>query len=106
MEISRDKQIHVAQPLESGSQAKAKMKYTHESLRENKVISVWHIAPCVIVDVVSLIVGELECSSVIEAWIVLSRTWYTAFLINGINLWNDFLKNTVVLKEPRFLTQD
>lgn len=87
--MTRDKQIHVAQPLmglESGSHAKAKMKHTHESLREKKVISVWHLAPCVIVDVVSLIVGELECSSVIEACGVLSRTWYTAFWANSINL--------------------
>lgn len=87
--MTRDKQIHVVQPLmglENGSQAKAKMKYPHESLREKKGISIRHVAPCVIVDVVSLIVGELECCSVIEACSVLSPTWYSAFLVDAINL--------------------
>lgn len=68
MKMTRDRQIQLAQlvmGLESGSQTKAKMKCTHESQREKKVVFVWHLAPCVIVDfAVSLIVGELECSSV------------------------------------------
>lgn len=51
-----------------------------------------------IVDIiVSLIVGELECSSVTELCGVLSCVLYTAFLVNARNIKDDFLKNTLVL---------
>lgn len=66
--------------------------------KTKNVISLWHLAPCMIVDIiVSLIVGELECSSVTELCGVLSCVLYTAFLVNARNIKDDFLKNTLVL---------
>lgn len=58
----------------------------------------WHFKCSVIVDdAISLIVGELGCSSMTEACGVLSHTQYPAFLVNAINVKNDFLKNAMVL---------
>lgn len=51
----------------------------------------------IVAAIVSLIVGELECSSVTEVCGVFSRKQYTAFLTNAVNVKHDFLKDTLVL---------
>lgn len=63
-----------------------------------KVISMWHLAPLVIVDtVISTSVGELERSSVTEVCGVFSYVEYTAFSGNAVNLKDNFLKDILIL---------